>query len=180
MKSFLVLALCASLSAPAFAQKMGMSNNNAPTVTQTVENAGAKISLNYTSITWAGGRTMEAAMNKEKGGATRERINSTAKQAPLGTMTTSVDLSCGDLKLAAGDYKVAFTINDDLEWEINFINGDNVQKMKLPLMDSGNDNKRLMLCLYAGDSNGAGVYIAFGKKMGMLTFAPVKGEGKKG
>ena len=35
------------------AQKMGMSNNNAPTVEQTVNADGLKITLNYTSITWA-------------------------------------------------------------------------------------------------------------------------------
>lgn len=181
MKSFLALALCATLCAPAFAQKQGMANNNAPTVTQTVENAGAKISLNYTSISWVRGEFMDAAMDKgEKGARTRKQINAKAKDAPLASFSTSVDLTCGDLKLAAGDYKVSYTINDNTEWEINFTSGDNVQTMKLPLMDSGNESKRLMMCLYAGDSTGAGVYIAFGNKMAMLTFTPGKGEAKKG
>lgn len=178
MKAILVLALCASLCAPALAQKQGQSNNNAPTVTQTVDNAGATFSLNYTSITWASGKTMDAAMNKEKGAGTRTRINNAAKQSPLATFSTSVDVTCGDLKLAAGDYKVSFTISDTCEWEINFTKGEDTQKMKLSLMDSGNDSKRLMMCLYAGDEIGAGVYIAFGKQMGMLTFAPAKSAGK--
>jgi hypothetical protein len=119
-------------------------------------------------------------MDKDKGAGTRQSINNNAKKSPLASFSTTVDLTCGDLKLAAGDYKVSFTINDKTEWEINFTNGDNVQTMKLPLMDSGNESKRLMMCLYAGDSAGAGVYVAFGNKMAMLTFAPAKSDAKKG
>ena len=43
--------------------------------------------------------------------------------------------------------------------------------MKLP-------SKRLMMCLYAGDSEGAGVYVAFGEKMCMLDFKPAKADKK--
>lgn len=173
MKKFLSFALAAALCAPAFAQKMGSSNSSAPSVEQTVMAGDAKMSLNYTSITWADGKTMTALMDKEKGARARGRVNSSAKDSPLGTFTTSVDVTCGDLKLAAGEYKVSFTISDNLEWEINFT-GKETQTMKLPLMDSGQENKRLMMCMYAGDSEGAGVYVAFGKQMCLLNFAPAK------
>ncbi|MBK8095905.1 MAG: hypothetical protein IPK26_02285 [Planctomycetes bacterium] len=173
MKKFLSFALAAALCAPAFAQKMGSSNSAAPSVEQTVIAGDAKMSLNYTSITWADGKTMTALMDKEKGARARGRVNSSAKDSPLGTFTTSVDVTCGDLKLAAGEYKVSFTISDNLEWEINFT-GKDTQKMKLPLMDNPQESKRLLMCMYAGDDEGAGVYVAFGNKMCMLNFAPAK------
>ena len=36
----------------------------------------------------------------------------------------------------------------------------------------GAPHKRLLMSLYAGDDNGAGVYVAFGTKVAMLSFAP--------
>ncbi|GAB4161351.1 MAG: hypothetical protein Fur0037_28000 [Planctomycetota bacterium] len=180
MRTILTVTLGAVLVAPALAQKTGSVNRNAPTVKQTVENAGAKFSLDYTSITWATGRTIKAAMDKEQGANLRQYINNMAKSQPLGAFTTSVDVACGSLKLAAGSYKVAFTINEDLQWEINFMQDDEIQKMPLDLMDSGDNSRRLLMCLYAGDEKGAGVYIAFGKKMAILAIQPAEGETKGG
>jgi len=187
MNKFLSLVLAASICAPVFAQKMGMSNNDAPMVKQTIEAGGAKMSLNYTSITWASGKTMEAAMDKDKGAAARKRINATAKDEPLATFSTSVDVQIGTLKLAAGDYKVGFTINDNLEWEINFT-GKDTQTLKLPLMANKEmTHKRLLCSLFAGDDHGAGVYVAFGDKNCVLNITPAgkgepagKGDAKKG
>lgn len=179
MKKLLSIVLATALCTPAFAQKMGMSNNDAPTVKQTVMAGEAKISLDYTSITWASGQTMGRLMDKEKGGSARKRVNESAGQAPLGTLNTSVDIKCGDLTLAAGEYQVFFTITDDLAWQINFQGKDKTHTMKLALSDSGHESKRLMLCLYAGDDAGAGVYVAFGKQAGMLSMAPAGKGGAK-
>ncbi|MBL8727212.1 MAG: hypothetical protein JNM25_02195 [Planctomycetes bacterium] len=172
MTKILSFALAAALCAPAFAQKMGSSNSDAPTVKQTVMAGDAKISLDYTSITWASGRTMTAIMDKEKGGRMRERINGSASDSPLGSLTTSVDLMCGELVIPAGEYKVFFTITDDLAWQINFMGKEKTHTMKLPLTESEHESKRLMLCLYAGEEEGAGVYVAFGKHSGMLDLKP--------
>lgn len=172
MKLFLSLATAALLCAPTFAQKMGSINGNAPSLTQAIEAGGAKMSLNYTSIAWGQGKTFEMAMDKEKGARARTRINATAKESPLGTFSSSVDVMCGDLKLAAGEYKIAFTINEECQWEINFM-GKETMTMKLPLMDNKDmAHKRLLMSLYAGDDAGAGVYVAFGTKVAMLSFAP--------
>lgn len=171
MKTFLTLALAAALCAPVSAQKMGMSNNNAPTVKQTVTAGDATMSLDYISITWASGKTMTAIMDKEKGANTRSRVNSSASKAPLATFKTSVDVMCGNLHLAAG-YKIYYTIDDDLNWSINFMMGDKTQTMKLDLADSEHESKRLMMCMYAGEEAGAGVYVAFGNKSGMIDFKP--------
>lgn len=176
MTKILSFALAAALCAPAFAQKMGSTNSDAPTVKQTVMAGEAKISLDYTSITWAAGKTMERIMDKENGARMRTRINESASGAPLGSLNSSVDLMCGDLHLAAGEYKVYFTIADDLGWQINFMGKDKTHTMKLALNDSEHESKRLMMCLYAGEEEGAGVYVAFGKHSGMLELKPHAGE----
>ena len=182
MKTFLSLALAAALCAPAFAQKMGSSNSNAPAVKQSITAGDASMSLDYTSITWASGRTMTAIMDKEKGAATRTRVNNSASKAPLATFKSSVDVMCGNLHLAAGEYKIFYTIDEELNWNINFMMGDKTHTMKLDLADSEHESKRLMMCLYAGDDAGAGVYVAFGTKSGMIEFKPHtadKGADKK-
>lgn len=174
MKKLLSLVLATALCTPVFAQKTGMTNNNAPTVEQTVNAGGAKMSLNYTSITWASGDTIKSAMDKENGAGTREYINGQATKKPLASFSTSVAVTCGELKLDAGDYKVYYTISESCDWQINFAMGDKVMTMKLPLMDNKEASKRLMMCLYAGETEGAGVYIAFGDKMCMLDFKAAK------
>ncbi|MBL8725850.1 MAG: hypothetical protein JNK49_17535 [Planctomycetes bacterium] len=178
MKKFLTFALAAALCAPAFAQKMGSSNRNAPKLEQSIAAGDAKMSLHYTSITWGGGKTMQAAMDKANGAGAREMVNGAAAKTPLATFNTSIAVTCGDLKLAAGEYQVYFTITESCEWQINFKNGDAVSTMKLAMADSGEESKRLMMCLYAGETEGAGVYVAFGKQMCMLEFKPAKAEKK--
>jgi hypothetical protein len=169
---FLSFALAAALCAPAFAQKMGSTNADAPSVKQSLMAGDAKVALDYTSITWAAGKTMARIMDKENGARMRARVNESAADAPLGSMTTSVDLMCGDLHLPAGDYKLFFTITDDLAWHINFQGAEKTHTLKLPLGDSPQESKRLKLCLYAGDDDGAGIYVAFGKHHGSLALKP--------
>jgi len=176
MTKILSFALAAALCAPAFAQKMGSTNTNAPTVKQTIMADDAKISLDYTSITWASGKTMERIMDKEAGARMRTRINESAGDSPLGSLSTSVDLMCGDLHIPAGEYKIHFTIGDDLGWSINFKGKDKTHTTKLALSDSEHESKRLMMCLYAGEDEGAGVYVAFGKHSGMLELKPHTAE----
>ena len=176
MKKILSFALAAALCAPAFAQKMGSTNSNAPALKQSIEAKGASMSLDYQAITWAEGKTMARIMDKEKGAGFRKRINESAADSPLGTFKTSVDVSCGDGVLAAGEYSVFFTIDEDLNWSINFKSGDKVHSHKLTLADSGHESKMLMLCMYAGEK-GAGVYVAFGNKSGDIQFAPVAKKG---
>lgn len=173
MKSFLSFALAAALCAPAFAQKMGSTNSNAPALSQSITIGEAKMSLDYTSITWADGKTMTAIADKEKGARARTRVNNSAASAPLGKFTTSIDCKCGDATLAAGAYDVYFTIGDDLAWSLNFKAGDKVTTTKLDLKSGEHESKRLQMLLHATD-NGAGAWLSFGKMSGMLAFAPAK------
>lgn len=167
MKKILAFVLAAALCAPAFAQKMGSTNSNAPAMKQSITAGDAKMSLDYEAITWADGKTMSRLMDKEKGAAARKRISESASQAPLGSFSTSVDCKVGDQSLPAGDYKVFFTIDEEMNWSINFQGKDKTHTQKLTLADAGHESKRLMLCLYAAEK-GAGVYVAFGNKSGDL------------
>jgi len=177
MNKFLSLLACAALCAPVAAQKMGSTNTNAPTISQSIAAGEAKMSLNYTAITWADGKTMTMIMDKEKGERARTRVNNNAKGTPLASFSTSVDCKVGDLAVKAGEYQVFFTINAELAWEINFAQGETVQTMKLPLTDSQDESKRLVLAFYAMD-NGAGIYVAFGKKMGEIPVSVAAPEKK--
>jgi len=173
MKQLLSFALAAALCAPAFAQKMGSTNVNAPKLTQSITIGDAKMSLDYTSITWADGKMMTAVADKEKGGKARERVNHTAANAPLGKFATSIDCKCGDVTLPAGTYDVFFTIGEDLAWSLNFKAGDKVMTTKLELKSGEHESKRLQMLLHATD-DGAGAWLSFGKMSGMLAFAPAK------
>jgi hypothetical protein len=176
MKKILSFVLAAALCAPAFAQKQGSTNTNPPSVKQSIEAHGASMSLDYLSVAWAEGKTMANLMDKENGVRGRKRLNDNAVKNPLGTFKTSVDVSCGDTMLAAGEYSVFFTIDEELNWSINFKSGEKVHSHKLTLADSGHESKMLMLCMYAAEK-GAGVYVAFGNKSGDLQFAPVAKKG---
>jgi hypothetical protein len=158
-----------------------MINQNAPTVSQTVMAGGAKIQLDYTSIAWGRGEAFNSAMDKTDGADARKAITELAKKKPIGTFSSSVDVTIGTLKVPAGEYKVGFTINDKCEWQINFM-GKETLTMTLPLMDNKEmPHKRFLCSLFAGDDKGAGVYIAFGEKWCILNITPGGGgDGKKG
>lgn len=183
MKNLFSIVLVTALCAPAFAQKEGMSNRNAPEIKQTITAGNNKISLDYISITWARGEKMAALQDKANGAEARKELNASAPQKPLGSFSTSTDVTCGDpssgtpaLQIPAGDYKVFFTITEDLAWQINFQGKDKTLTTTMSLSNAGeHESKRLLLCLHAVDDY-AGVYVAFGKQSGMLAFKPGAGK----
>lgn len=170
MKNLLSIALVTALCAPAFAQKSGMSNQDAPTIKQTIMAGTNKISLDYTSITWADGKTMSAILDKASGADARKRMNANGPKNPLASFSTSTDVTLGELQIPAGDYQVFFTITEELAWQINFQGREKTLTTNLNVSNEGeHESKRLLLCLHAVDNN-VGVYVAFGKQSGMLTF----------
>jgi hypothetical protein len=183
MKKLLPFVLAAAFCTPAFAQKMGMSNNDAPEIKQSLSAGDAKMSLDYTSITWAQGKMMARLSDKDNGAKAREQFNKAGPGAPLAMFKTSVDCKCGDATLPAGEYQVYFTIGDDLSWSLNFKSGDKVMTTKLALANGEHDSKRLVMGLYA-EEKGAAVHLAFGKQSGTLAImpggaTPVPASGKK-
>ncbi len=172
----LALALCA---VPVSAQKMGSANTNAPSIEQSIKLGDDTLTLTYTAITWAGGQMMEAAMDKDSGGRARQRINNTAEKAPLGTLKASADFDIGGKAVAAGEYKLFFTIDDDLKWHMVAASGDKRVDWTLPLEESDKHRSRLIVALIAGDEDGTGALaIAFGKQNCKVELAPGGGQGK--
>ena len=172
MKNLFSIVLVTALCAPAFAQKEGATNRGAPEIKQTITAGNNKISLDYISITWARGEKMAALMDKANGAGARKDLNASAPQKPLGSFSTSTDVTCGDLQIPAGDYKVFFTITEELAWQINFQGKDKTLTTNMTLSNAGeHESKRLLLCLHAVDDH-AGVYVAFGKQSGHLAFKP--------
>jgi hypothetical protein len=166
MKKLLTLALTLVLSLPVFAQ------NARPKLEQSITIGDTKMSLNYSSLPYGEGKTVSMLLSKE-GADMRSGMNDRMANRPVATFTSSVDVKCGDLTLAAGEHKVYFTVGDDASISINFKSGDKVQTHKLKLeTESGHESKQLLMCLYAGDNGGAGVYLAFGKMSGMIDFVP--------
>lgn len=170
MKKLLSFVLAVALCAPAFAQR-------GPKVEQTLTAGTAKMSLNYTSLAYGEGKTVGMLLDKEGGKDMRQMMNERSSNRPLASFATSIPVKCGDAVLAAGEYQVYFTVNDDLVWSINFKQGDKVASTTIQLADGGHESKRLLMCLYA-EEEGAGVYLAFGKMSGMLSFQPHAAEEK--
>jgi hypothetical protein len=112
MKHLLIVSLAslAALAAPASSQKTGSTNMRAPVITQSLELPAAnnaKISLTYTSITWAGGEFMKN-LEDSRG---RERLNKLASERPLGELTTSIPLTLAGKTVPAGTHKLSFQID---------------------------------------------------------------------
>ena len=180
MRTSLLVAIgFAMLTCPAFAQKMGSANRNAPSVTQSITFAGKQtIELTYTAITWAEGNWAKAVESKDD--SMRKMINDQADKTPLGSLKVSADTMIGGKKVAAGTYKLAFTLSDTYQWTL-VLAGDK-EKLSWPLDlkdgEGGKQMKRLTLALQAGDKDtNATIHIAFGTKRGEI---PVDTEAKSG
>jgi hypothetical protein len=180
MRTLLLVALGVSLmTGSVFAQKMGMANRNAPTVTQSITFAGKQtFELSYTSITWAQGEWAKAI--ESKNADMRKAINDQAEKTPLGTAKLSADMMIGGKKVAAGTYKVAFTLTDTFTWQLTFAGDKDKITWALDLKDgeTGKQAKRLTLAVLAGDTDTTAViHVAFGTKRGEI---PVDSETKSG
>jgi len=157
-----VLGLVATT--PAHAQKMGRANQNAPTVTQKIEFGSDSIEIRFTSITWAAGQWAGQLADEATRGDFRARINDAAEKAPLGSLKTSLDLTLGGQKVAAGSYKVGFMLDDAFKWQIVLISDAGKIAVPLDLKDVEHEYKRLTIGLGAGEKDrSADIMVAFGK-----------------
>ena len=170
---FTAIAVCA-LSLPASAQRMGSSNNNAPTIEQKIDlGQTGTLELTYTGITFGQGAWASALKDEKRRERMRTRINSTADTNPLGSFSFSKSVMIGETSVAAGDYKLAFKLNDAYEWELVLAGSDSSTSVPLTMTDNPEPSKRLVISLYAGDEDfTAGLYLAFGQKLTMLTITP--------
>ena len=178
-------ALLVILSAAALpAQITGRANTNAPTITTTIEmDNGTSITLQYRSITMARGAFLKALTDEQRGAAQRQRLKDTAEGAPLGSLKTDKDIELAGKKVPAGDYKVMFTMDEELKWHMTLARettpaaeGEEPKQEPAPidivldLKDGDEERPRLTLTLMAAENaNAAELKVAFGKQRGHLT-----------
>lgn len=168
IKTLTTLSLAFALAVPAAAQKMGSTNSDAPSLSQSfaAKNETVDFTIDYTAITWADGRTMDAIMDKDRGARYRQRVNSTAATNPLASLSTESALNFGGENLPAGVYSLYFTIGDDLKWKLNAQSEEDEKihfSWTLDFKKSQHDVKRLTVLVYTGDDAAtADVSLSFG------------------
>ena len=161
--------LLVAAASPAFGQKTGSTNRGAPTVTQSIAFEQDTLELKYTAITWAGGQWAAELANEATKADKRNEINNLAKERPLGSFKNSVDVTIGGQKVAAGTYKLAFTLDDAFKWQLTLTSDAGTISCPLDLKAADEEVKRLSVGLRAGEKNKtAELVIAFGKQRGTL------------
>ena len=173
MKSiFPLLALSIVLASPAVAQRMGGTNNNAPTLTQSFAGGDLEVQVEYRAITWAGGNFMTTVMDKEKGERYRSFVNSKAAGSPLGSLRTETALKIGDQDLPKGLYSLYFTIDDNAKWHMHAqdeTKKSNHFEWTLELKTTKKSRSRLQVLLLPADEVGScDIDIAFGSMQGSV------------
>ena len=179
MKILLTIGTAATMLAlPLGAQRMGHSNTNAPTVQQSlVLGDMGSVTVSYTSITWGGGRWAQALASPASRDGMRATVNEAAVTDPLGTLETSVNLTIGPKQLAAGNYKLAFMINEEFSWELVLSNDS--QRTVVPLEFGSNalKSERLQILLMSGDEDFTGrLFIGFSDKAADLGVKVLTGD----
>ncbi len=160
-----IVALALAVIAPTLsAQKMGMSNNNAPTCTSAIAfGEKGSVEIKYTAITWGAGAWAKQITDPQRGERMRDRINKTAEAQPLGELKASADVTIGGKKVAAGTYKLYFTVDKDAKWTLVLAGKESKIEWLLDLKE-GTENSRLGLALAAGKEDDTGEFtVQFGK-----------------
>jgi hypothetical protein len=170
LKSLVVAALALVVAAaPASAQKSGSSNRNAPAVSQSITLGADTVEVNYISITWAAGQWAEQLANEATRAEFRATTNKNAERAPLGSLKCSSAIQLGSTKVAAGTYKLAFTLDEAFKWQITLTSEAGAIVVPLELKQAEEESRRLVAGLRAGEKDfTAEVAIAFGKNRCVL------------
>lgn len=170
-----VAAAVVLVGSPAFAQKMGSTNRNAPSIKQQMTIGNQSIELGYIAISWASGQWAAATSDEATRGEWRTRINEAAPKSPLGSLKVTTAITMAGVKVEPGAYKLAFTLDEKFQWQITLF-GD-AATLQVPLaLKSGDESKgRLMLALCAADEEGsAAIELAFGKQRATVPLLPAK------
>ncbi|MHC4513018.1 MAG: hypothetical protein ACYTGW_19650 [Planctomycetota bacterium] len=168
---FVSLTLCSAFAvAPLTAQRMGSVNRSAPKAGSFVEfTGGSKIEVSYLAISLAKGRFMQRVENlrkqedKEQGAGWVERFNATARRQPLGKLKVTGNITLGGNKIPAGEYGLAFTLNEKVAWTVVLLDDDQDTKASFPLdTKAPKATARRLHMWLAADQGGANLGIAFG------------------
>jgi len=170
----IALVALTAFSAPAAAQVTGSTNRNAPKMEQTCDLGSERVlTLNYTAITFAGGNWAASLADESRRDRMKAYINGKADSAPIAFFETTSDMMINETRVAAGEYDMAFVLNDDFKWDLRLKSDSGSIMIALNLTDSPMASKRLIMSLHGGEEDGtAGVYIAFGEQIGTLDLTP--------
>ena len=162
MKSVIALACAALITGSLHAQVGGSINRNAAKVTNSIEMGGNKMSVSYTALRFGKGQWQKFRDDVDM----HERFNGFAKNSPIGSVETSVDLMTAGKKVPAGKYSMFFTLSERAGWVLNLKpkDGDAV-KWRMVLSDAPTEAKCLKITLDPSAEDGmCSLHIAFGKQ----------------
>lgn len=147
----LTLALCL---APLSAQKIGSVNRNAPRVTTSVTVSKTKAAeVTYWAISTAGGKTLKAMMNKDRGARIRNYFNNNAKENPIASLMIAANSEIQGKSLRRGAHDLRIHIDDDCNWSISLTHkSGEAEPVVLPLKPSSSQSStdRLVINLVPG------------------------------
>ncbi len=115
MKSVIALTCAALMTCGLQAQINGSLNRNAAKVTNAIEMGKNKVSVSYTAIRFGDGKWQKAKDNKDG----YEGFNKFAAKKPIGSVTTSCDLTAAGRTIPAGSYSMFFTLHERAGWLLN-------------------------------------------------------------
>lgn len=170
MKSLSLAIALAGLAIPLSAQVRGSINQGAPTVSSSIEfSGGGKVEVSYIAANFGRGDFLGQLENSARA---REGLNKRAAQRPLGSLEVTKAMTIGGQKVAAGEYDLYFTIDDDVKWHLILSSGgDDAKKVdiKLDLKDTEKGSARLKIVVTAGDGNDeCDLAVAFGSQAGTI------------
>lgn len=172
MKSVLAFACAALMTCGLQAQVSGSINRGASKVTNSIEMGGNTLSVKYTAL-----RFGEGQWQKIKDATDRhEGFNKFAERSPVGTVETSVDLMAAGKKVAAGKYKMFFTVSERAGWVLNLKPEEGkAVAWRMVLTDAPSEAKCLKIGLEPSAKNGmCSLHIAFGKQHVMVPVTAAK------
>lgn len=179
MKRLLVLTLALAVTVPVAAQKMGQVNNGAPVVGSKIAMGDAlTLEISHTSINFAKGDFLKNAKdNGQRGDRLRKRINDSAETAPLGDVKVTGDASIGGKKVAAGSYKLFFTVDKDAKWTMVMKSEAVRHEWLLDLKETKSKSTRLAVSVSAGEKDNTAILdVRFGNLEGTLPAEPAKAD----
>jgi len=173
MKKLIPLAIAALAALPISAQVGGSVNVGAPKVMSGIQMGDAKMSVEYTAIRFADGQWQKTKDNK----ARYEAFNRRAEASPMGTVKTTAPMSCSGRNIAAGEYKLFFSLHDQYGWMVNLKNEDNAYMWRLDTKETDEKRERMHIALTPGKANDMAHFtMAFGNQTMTVNVTPAKGE----
>ena len=174
MKSVIALTCAALMTCGLQAQIGGSLNRNASKVSSSIEMGKNKVSVSYTAIRFGDGQWQKAKDNKEG----YEGFNKFAARKPIGSVSTTCDLTAAGRTIPAGKYAMFFTLNERAGWLLNLkpAEGDAIM-WRMALKDAGSKSECMKISLEpSAKDNTCSIAITFGDKM---VAVPVAVKAKK-